>query len=93
MNEQQFENAIWWIDRMALEAAKEYRIWANQTEPMEQEEHFDRLMGRMKEMVETINLIARTKYATAETKAKIVKTVEWLNSHMGRHQIRINMKG
>lgn len=93
MNEQQFENAIWWIDRMALETVKEYRIWESQTEPGEMEEHYERMMGRMGEIVATINLIARSRFGTGEARAKIEKTIEWLNGHMAKHQICIRLRG
>lgn len=86
-------NMLWWIDRMAIEAVKQYRKWREQKSPMDQEEEWDRLMGRLGEITEAINQIGGSKHATEENRAKIERTVEWLNSHMEQHKIRINMRG
>lgn len=93
MNEMQFDNAMWWIDIMAIQAVKQYHRWIRQKEPMEQDEMWERLMGRLNEIAATINLIARSRFGTNETRAKIEKTVEWLNNQLKAHGFRINLRG
>ena len=93
MNEMQFDNAMWWIDTMAIQTVKQYHRWMNQQAPMEQDEMWEMMMGRMNEIVATINLIARSRFGTEETKQKIGKTINWLNGQLKKHGIRINLRG
>ena len=58
-----------------------------------QEKKFDESAKIDAEITEAINQIGGIKHATEENRAKIERTVEWLNSHMEQHKIRINMRG